>query len=79
MLTPSLCLSNICADSFSVGIMMDTEGSEVHTSAFDQPIKAEAGEEYVFTIRNPASVTGAAIGVSYDAFVDDVEVCLSLN
>ena len=26
---------------FSVGIMMDTEGSEVHTSALEQPIKAE--------------------------------------
>ena len=34
----------------------------------------QVGEEYVFTIRNPQSVTGAAIGVSYDAFVDDVEV-----
>ena len=28
----------------------------------------------MFTIRNPASVTGPAIGVSYDAFVDDVQV-----
>ena len=28
---------------FSVAIMLDTEGSEVHTSALDQPIKAEVG------------------------------------
>ncbi len=27
---------------FSVAIMLDTEGSEVHTSALEQPIKAEA-------------------------------------
>lgn len=26
---------------FSVAIMMDTEGSEVHTSQLDQPMKAE--------------------------------------
>ena len=31
------------------------------------------------TIRNPASVTGAAIGVSYDVFVGDGEVCLGLT
>jgi hypothetical protein len=32
------------------------------------------GEEYVLTIRDPSSVGAMAIGVSYDAFVDDVEV-----
>ncbi|CAL5227753.1 g10772 [Coccomyxa viridis] len=58
---------------FSVAIMMDTEGSEVHTSELEQPMKAEAGEEFTLTIRNPQNVDGPAIGVSYDAFVDDVQ------
>ena len=32
------------------------------------------GEEFVLTIRDPARVEGRAIGVSYDAFIDDVQV-----
>ena len=36
----------------------------------------QVGEEYIFTIRTPSSGNGCtALGVSYDAFVDDVEVC----
>ncbi|CAK0751017.1 hypothetical protein CVIRNUC_002035 [Coccomyxa viridis] len=57
---------------FSVAIMMDTEGSEVHTSQLDQPMKAEVGDEMTLTIRDPNNIEGPAIGVSYDAFVDDV-------
>lgn len=30
--------------------------------------------EFVLTIRDPKTVEGTAIGVSYDAFVDDVQV-----
>jgi len=58
--------------SYSVAIMVDTEGSEVHTSALDAPIKAESGQEYTLTIRDPAAAGPNAIGVSYEAFVDDV-------
>ena len=98
-------IANALIYRFSVAIMMDTEGSEVHTSELDQPMKAEvrtllepcvpssadvcatvtlssiqyvfcmqAGEEFILTIRNPQNVDGPAIGVSYDAFVDDVQV-----
>ena len=42
----------------------------------DRRAWVQVNEEYIFTIRNPASVTGPAIGVSYDAFVDDVQVSL---
>lgn len=60
---------------YSVAIMMDTEGSEVHLNELPQPQKAEAGEEFVLTIRNPAVIEGKkALGVSYEAFVDDVQV-----
>ena len=35
----------------------------------------QVGEEYIFTIRTPSSGNGCTtLGVSYDAFVDDVEV-----
>ncbi len=37
-------------------------------------VRAQVGEEYVLTIRDPSSVGAMAIGVSYDAFVDDVVV-----
>lgn len=57
---------------YSVAIMVDTEGSEVHTSALDHPLKAEAGAEFTLTIRDPAAAGPKAIGVSYEAFVDDV-------
>ncbi|KAK9817658.1 hypothetical protein WJX72_000267 [[Myrmecia] bisecta] len=59
---------------YSVAIMLDTEGSEVHLNEIPEPIKAEVGEEYVFTIRDPSVLEGNAIGVSYDAFIDDVQV-----
>jgi pyruvate kinase len=59
---------------YSVAIMVDTEGSEVHTNELKEPIKAEVGNEYTFTIRDPATLDGIAFKVSYDAFVDDVQV-----
>lgn len=34
----------------------------------------QVGEELTLTIRDPQNVDGRAIGVSYDAFVDDVQV-----
>lgn len=37
-------------------------------------IVVQAGETFTLTIRNPQTVDGPAIGVSYDAFVDDVQV-----
>jgi len=37
---------------------------------------SQAGEEFVLTIRNPAVIEGKkGLGVSYEAFVDDVQVC----
>jgi pyruvate kinase len=58
---------------YSVAIMVDTEGSEVHTSALDSPLKAGPGDEFTLTIRDPAAAGPRAIGVSYEAFVDDVQ------
>lgn len=41
---------------------------------------SQANDEYIFTIRNPANIQGkVAIGVSYEAFVDDVQVLISID
>jgi hypothetical protein len=37
------------------------------------------GNEYTFTIRDPATLDGVAFKVSYDAFVDDVQVSTGAN
>lgn len=59
---------------YSVAIMMDTEGSEVHLRAAD-PVKLSAGEEVTFSVRPaPAGCDAKFFEVSYEAFVDDVEV-----
>lgn len=34
----------------------------------------QVGSEYTFTIRDPSTISGIAFGVSYDAFIDDVQV-----
>ncbi|KAK9843289.1 hypothetical protein WJX74_009903 [Apatococcus lobatus] len=58
---------------YSVAIMVDTEGSEVHLQEIDQPVKVEAGDEYTLTVRSGVR-QDRTIGVSYDAFIDDVQV-----
>ena len=46
----------------------------------DHCIVMQANDEYIFTIRNPANIQGkVAIGVSYEAFVDDVQVSMTLG
>ena len=65
---------------YSVAIMVDTEGSEVHTGELQKPLKAETGAEFTFTVRDVSkgnetgeNAENKVIGVSYDGFVDDVE------
>lgn len=65
---------------YSVAIMVDTEGSEVHTGEVPKPLKAETGAEFTFTVRDVSkgnetgeNARSKVIGVSYDGFVDDVE------
>lgn len=58
---------------YSVAIMVDTEGSEVHINQLEHPLKVEEGDEVTFTIRDPSTIGGKVLGVSYEAFVDDVQ------
>lgn len=60
---------------FSIAIMMDTEGSEIHMGDLGGAPsgKAEDGEEWTFTVRkNAGSLERRTIQVNYDGFVDDV-------
>ncbi|GAQ82590.1 pyruvate kinase [Klebsormidium nitens] len=57
---------------FSMAVMMDTEGSEVHMGDLGGPGKAEDGDMWTFTVRN--SKADKTIQVNYDGFVDDVMV-----
>ncbi|KAL4457632.1 hypothetical protein ABPG75_012497 [Micractinium tetrahymenae] len=58
---------------FSVAIMMDTEGSEVHISDLPGPIKAEKGQEFTFTVRGASQCAGNCFSVSYEAFAEDTQ------
>lgn len=61
---------------YSVAIMVDTEGSEVHINELEQPLKAEEGDEVTVTIRDALNDAGAKVlSISYEAFIDDVQVC----
>mmetsp|Transcript_25366 Transcript_25366/g.70960 ORF Transcript_25366/g.70960 Transcript_25366/m.70960 type:complete len:581 (+) Transcript_25366:155-1897(+) len=57
---------------YSVAIMLDTEGSEVHVTECD-PIQAEEGLDITFTIRQMDKYPPNTLGVSYEGFVDDVK------
>ncbi|KAK2079062.1 hypothetical protein QBZ16_002752 [Prototheca wickerhamii] len=61
---------------YSVAIMMDTQGSEVHINELAAPFKAEAGQEMVLTVRGDAARSGPGnvFSVSYDAFAEDVQI-----
>lgn len=39
----------------------------------------QVGAEYTFTIRDPSTLDGIAFKVSYDAFVDDVQVRMAVT
>jgi len=65
---------------FSVAIMCDTEGSEIHTGDLKEPIALAAGDAFTFTVRNSTATPSAREGggwcvdVSYDGFAEDVRV-----
>ncbi|XP_074316150.1 pyruvate kinase isozyme A, chloroplastic-like [Silene latifolia] len=63
---------------FAVGIMMDTQGSEIHMGDLGigvSSLKAEDGETWTFSIRSfDESLPQRTLTVSYDAFAEDVEV-----
>ncbi|XP_024372930.1 pyruvate kinase isozyme A, chloroplastic [Physcomitrium patens] len=61
---------------YSVAIMMDTEGSEIHMGDFNgaPSVKAEDGQEWIFTVRTLESLPERTTTVNYDGFAEDVRV-----
>ncbi|CAI7865036.1 unnamed protein product, partial [Closterium sp. NIES-53] len=62
---------------YSIAIMMDTEGSEIHLGDLpgDSSVKAEDGDLWTFTVRQfPGPLPPQTVQVNYDGFVDDITV-----
>lgn len=61
---------------FNVGIMVDTEGAEVHTRerSSPDPIEVEEGQDFIFTVRKLTRDVDNCLCVNYDGFTEDVEV-----
>ncbi|CAG9466742.1 unnamed protein product [Pedinophyceae sp. YPF-701] len=63
---------------FNIGIMMDTEGAEIHCKETPGTVgtkhRVQEGQDFVFTIRRLASAVPDCLEVNYDGFVDDVQV-----
>lgn len=58
---------------YSVGIMLDTEGSEVHVSEIET-IDATEGLDITLTIRKLTKPQPNTLSVNYEGFVDDIQV-----
>ena len=57
-----------------IGILIDTKGPEVRTTATDQPIEYKTGERVKIYGHNTEDTTHDTLNVSYENFVDDVKV-----
>lgn len=57
-----------------IGILIDTKGPEVRTTATDQPIEYKTGEKVKIYGHNTEDTTHDTVNVSYEKFVDDVKV-----
>ncbi len=61
-------------NGWSLAILLDTKGPEIRTGDLKHPIMLKKGEELILSTQaGEYDVTGK-LGVSYDAFVGDVEV-----
>ncbi len=57
-----------------IGILIDTKGPEVRTTATDQPIEYKTGERVKIYGHNTEDTTHDTVNVSYENFIDDVKV-----
>ena len=57
-----------------IGILIDTKGPEVRTTATDQPIEYKTGERVKIYGHNTEDTSHDTVNVSYENFVDDVKV-----
>ena len=67
-------INNVRTVSNRIGILMDTKGPEVRTTACDEPIDYKIGER-VFVIGDPNKITTrGCVSVSYPDFVKDLHI-----
>ena len=67
-------INNVRTVSNRIGILMDTKGPEIRTTACEEPIDYKIGER-VFMVGDPEKITTrGCISVSYPNFVQDLEV-----
>ncbi|MBA3015507.1 MAG: pyruvate kinase [Proteobacteria bacterium] len=58
----------------TIAIMLDTKGPEVRTGDVKQDLPLQKGEILILTVRRQAELEPYCVEVSYDGFVNDVEV-----
>ena len=62
-------------NGWSVAVMVDTEGSEVHIGDLAAAnVDVAEGEEWVFTVRHQAEYEARTVEVNYDGFTDDIQI-----
>lgn len=67
-------INNVREVSNRIGILIDTKGPEVRTTACEEPIDYKIGEKVIIVADPSKTTTRACIAVSYTGFVHDVEV-----
>ncbi|HIJ91281.1 MAG: pyruvate kinase [Desulfobulbaceae bacterium] len=58
----------------AVAILLDTKGPEVRTGDVSRDVVLKKGEQLVLTVRRQAELEANTVEVSYDGFVNEVEV-----
>ena len=71
-------ITNIRTVSKEIGILMDTKGPEVRTTATQEPIKIKTGDKIKITGNSEVESTHEIIAVSYKNFVQDISVGSSI-
>ena len=62
-------------NGWSVGVMVDTEGSELHIGDLESAnVDVAEDEEWVFTVRHQAEYEDRTVEVNYDGFTDDIQI-----
>ena len=67
-------ISNVRQVSDKIGILIDTKGPEIRTTASRDPISISSGEDYIFMGDPDQPTSPGRISVNYDRFVEDMSV-----
>lgn len=59
---------------YSIAVLIDTKGPEIRSGDVKHEIHLDKGDELIFTVRREAEYAANCVDVSYDGFIDDVQV-----